>query len=106
MRSITKLTNAIVHEAPPSPRASAPKISSELERIVLKCLEKEPELRYQSAKELATDLRRLELGSAAEVARVPVAGTWTTVDRSGGGRGRAVARLIAGACCRDHGYRR
>jgi Tol biopolymer transport system component len=69
---ITKLTNAIVHEQPPSPRALEPKISGELERIVLKCLEKEPKLRYQSAKELATDLRRLELGSAAEVARVPV----------------------------------
>jgi hypothetical protein len=86
---ITKLTNAIVHEQPPSPRALEPKISGELERIVLKCLEKEPKLRYQSAKELATDLRRLELGSAAEVARVPV----TDVDDED----RSVA-AVAGLC--------
>ena len=57
---ITKLTNAILHKQPPALRSLVPKLSFEFERIVLKCLEKDPELRYQSAKELATDLRRLQ----------------------------------------------
>ena len=54
-----RLTDAILHEPPTPPRALNGAIPAELERIVLKCLDKAPENRYQSAKELVVDLRRL-----------------------------------------------
>jgi eukaryotic-like serine/threonine-protein kinase len=47
---------AILHQQPNPPAKLNSNISAELERIILKCLEKEPENRYSSAKEIAADL--------------------------------------------------
>ena len=55
----TTLTDEILHKAPSPPGRLNSALSPKLEDIILKCLEKEPENRYQSAKELAVDLRRL-----------------------------------------------
>ena len=58
----SQVVGAILGRPPRPPRALNPNSSPELERIIGKCLEKEPENRYQSAKELAIDLRRLQTG--------------------------------------------
>jgi len=54
-----QLLGALMRKVPIPPTTLNPKVSAELERIIGKCVEKEPENRYQSAKELAIDLRRL-----------------------------------------------
>ena len=66
-----KLTDAILHQAPPSAKSLAPRLSAEFDRIVAKCLDKDRELRYQSAKELVADLRRLESTSSAVTVATP-----------------------------------
>jgi eukaryotic-like serine/threonine-protein kinase len=63
----SQVIDEILHQPPIPPRRLNPEISVELDRIICKCLDKEPAHRYQSAKELLADLRRLTASSAQSV---------------------------------------
>ena len=52
----------VLDQDPPPPRMLNRRIDPDLEKIVLKCLEKDPALRYPSAADLAADLRRYRDG--------------------------------------------
>ena len=64
----TALADEILHAAAPSPQLLQPKLPARLADVILKCLEKDPENRYQSAKELLVDLRRLGMPTATATA--------------------------------------
>jgi eukaryotic-like serine/threonine-protein kinase len=66
----TALAADIQQKVPAAPMRLNPNISAKLEDIILKCLDKDPESRYQTARELAVDLRRLA-GSSASTAAFP-----------------------------------
>jgi serine/threonine protein kinase/Tol biopolymer transport system component len=51
--------DSILNRAPVPPVRLNPDLPAELERIITKCLEKDPTLRYQHASEIESDLRRL-----------------------------------------------
>jgi tetratricopeptide (TPR) repeat protein/predicted Ser/Thr protein kinase len=48
---------AVLHVDPPPPSRFNPQVTPEMDRIALKALAKQPEARYQSADEMAADLR-------------------------------------------------
>ena len=52
------LTEAILHQPPPALGKLNPKISAALGAVIRKCLDKDPQKRYISAREIAVDLRR------------------------------------------------
>ena len=52
------MLHQVIHEEAPSLRKLNGRIPKDLETICLKCLEKRPERRYQSAADFAADLRR------------------------------------------------
>jgi eukaryotic-like serine/threonine-protein kinase len=64
--------DAIFNQAPPPARLRNPAVSAELERIIGKLLEKDRDLRYQSASDLAADLKRMERDSSSASSRSPV----------------------------------
>jgi len=70
--AIIDLLLQIIEAAPQRPRQVRPEIPTVLELICLKCLEKEPERRYRSAKDLADDLRAFLEDRPTEAGR-PVA---------------------------------
>src|SRR6266851_5553778 len=57
--AVVRLIEAILHEQPVRPRTQNPGLAPELERIILKCLDKNPDARYQSAREIAIDLKTM-----------------------------------------------
>jgi serine/threonine protein kinase/Tfp pilus assembly protein PilF len=66
--------NEIVNKAPTSPIRLNPELPNELEHIINKALEKDPDLRYHSADDLLTDLKRLrrDTTSGESQASIPI----------------------------------
>ena len=67
--SLEEIIDMHLHEIPREPRALNPGISAELSGVVMKCLEKEPANRYQSAAEVQAALECLRTLATREIVR-------------------------------------
>ncbi len=63
---MTALTNDILHARVTPPSALVPAVARSTERLVLRCMDRNPAQRYQTAGELVGELRRLASGTAIE----------------------------------------
>jgi serine/threonine-protein kinase len=64
-RSTPEILEKVVKNAPPAPRAVEPQVDAGLERIIVKAMDKDPNRRYPTAKEMADALQEWA-GSAAD----------------------------------------
>ena len=79
----SELMNEVLRSSPAPANTANPRLSPELTRIIGKCLERDPENRYQSAKELGIDLRRLQTGVSSGVQPLPHRARWRSAKAVG-----------------------
>ena len=70
--SYPEIVSGIAQREPEPPHRSNPEVGVDLETIVLKCLEKEPDRRYPTARAVSEDLRRFLAGEPIEARRAGI----------------------------------
>ena len=117
------LVDNMLHGAPTPPTLLNPKVPAELERIITKALEKDCQLRYQTASDLCSDLARWKRDidshpvearvdvARGEVQRLRIIHPWEAVARDGREFARQGVgimywfRVPLGGICHPEGFR-
>jgi formylglycine-generating enzyme required for sulfatase activity len=79
-----------IHTDPPLPRSIDASLGEDVQQVVLTCLQKKPEERYQTAAELVADLERLQRGEKPAGRSGPAASATVVTTLAAGAAGAAI----------------
>jgi serine/threonine protein kinase len=95
-RQPSLVIDAILHYDSVRPTLLNPQISQALESVILKALERDPEQRYQTAREVGADLAHVRAGSEISIPRPPISTSVSTQKVATSGRSwRWIAAALA-----------
>jgi eukaryotic-like serine/threonine-protein kinase len=86
----------ILNQTPPYPSSLRPSIPRELDEVIMRALEKDPELRFQTASDLRSALKLLRRGSQSGTSSAPSVAARAPTRR----RDHLAGRYAAGVCFR------
>src|SRR6185437_13638147 len=76
---LTTVLYKVVHTEPIPPRKLNPSLPARFEDIILRCMQKDPAARYQTAEELAQELGDVRSGKSAQIPVAPPARTFAPI---------------------------
>jgi eukaryotic-like serine/threonine-protein kinase len=76
---LTTVLYKVVHTEPIPPRKLNPSLPARFEDIILRCMQKDPAARYQTAEELAQELGDVRAGKSAQIPVAPPARTFAPI---------------------------
>lgn len=89
-RDPLELVERVTHQDPPRPCSLEPRVPRDLETVILKAIDRDPDRRYGTAAEMASDLRRFLDDEPVQARRLSVSERFTRWCR----RNPAVASLV------------
>jgi eukaryotic-like serine/threonine-protein kinase len=94
-RTGAETLSSILRDEPPDPRQTQRELPADVARVILHCLKKEPDQRFQSARDLAFDLNAILAGSAVTAPAAPLVDSRGRLLRRAGAAVAAAAILLA-----------
>ena len=94
-RTGAETLSSILRDDPPDPRQSGRELPADVVRVILHCLRKEPDQRFQSARDLSFNLKAILAGAAVTAPSLPPVTTPSRALRRMAAAGAVIVVLLA-----------
>ena len=87
--------DGLLNRQPPDPRTMNPELPDDLQRVILRALEKDRRMRYQTAADMLSELGRIRRDSTGRTLAAPAAASGATAAAEPAGPGTVTTQVVA-----------